>query len=80
MATFTLTPGAWVQIIAPGGSRDQQVQVTHGRVLLCFGAPDSSTSSIVSSTVDNKLNYAPAGVEVNARASKAAAIVTTGDY
>jgi len=80
MAAFTLQPGAWVQIIAPGGAKDQQVQVIQGRVLLSFGAPDASVQPLTCSSVENKLTNVPAGVEVQARATKATAIVTTGDF
>lgn len=80
MAIFTLQPGSWVQIIAPGGVTDQQVQIIQGRVLLSFGVPDASVQPLTASSVENKLINVPAGVEVQARATKAAAIVTTGDF
>ena len=80
MASFNLTPGAWVQIIAPGGSKDQEVQVTYGRVMLCFGVPDAATAPIMASSVENKTLIAPAGVEVQARATGANANVTTGNH
>lgn len=80
MPSFNLTPGAWVQIVAPGGAKDQQVQVTHGRALICFGIPDATTASIAASTAQNKIQNVPAGVEVQARATGGQAIITTGDF
>ncbi len=80
MASFDLTPGAWVQIIASGGSKDQQVQVNYGRVLISFGAPDANSTPILASSVENKTINAPAGVEVQARATGARANVTTGEF
>lgn len=80
MASFTLQPGAWVQIIAPGGANDQEIQIIQGRVLLSFGAPDPLNQSIIASSIENKLLVAPAGIEVQARATKASAVITTGDY
>ena len=80
MASFDLTPGAWVQVIASGGSVERVVQVNYGRVFVCFGAPDANTSPIFASTVQNKIINVPAGVEVQVRASGAKANVTTGDY
>ncbi len=80
MPAFSLTPGAWVQVVAPGGTKDQQVQVNHGRALISFGTPEANSSPLVGSTVENKITIAPAGVEVQARALDAAATITTGDY
>ena len=80
MPSFNLMPGAWVQIIAPGGSKDQQVQVTHGRALICFGTPDATTAPISASTTQNKVLNVPAGVEVQARANGGQAIITAGDF
>lgn len=79
MAVFPLLPGAWTRIIAAGGQKDQQVQVTAGRVMINFGAPDASSSPQIASTVENKLTFAPSGLEVYARALGPSAIVTTGE-
>jgi len=80
MTTFILTPTAWTQIIAPGGIKDQQVQITAGRALVNFGAVDANSSPIAASTTENKFFVVPAGVEFQARASGPAATITTGDY
>lgn len=80
MAAFNLLPTTWTQIIAPGGAKDQQVQITAGRALVLFGAPDANSSPIVGSTNENKFFVVPAGVEFNARSSGPSAAITTGDY
>lgn len=79
MPAFTLSPNTWTQIVAPGGSRDQQVQITSGRALINFGAVDASASPISAGTTENKFFIVPAGTEVQARASGPSATVTTGD-
>ena len=76
MASFDLIPGEWVQIIAPEGSKDQQIQVNYGQVLLVFGEPTADTLAMVA----DRVQYASAGVEVQARATTPAANVTIGDH
>lgn len=76
MANFDLTADQWVQIIGPGGTRDQQVQTIFGQVLVNFGVPDVSSSPIVSSSVDNKFIIVPAGISAYARPTTPRALIS----
>lgn len=80
MAAFNLIPTAWTQIVASSGVKDQQVQITAGRVLVNFGVPDANSSPIAASSLENKIFVVPAGVEFQARALGPTATITTGDY
>lgn len=79
MASFDLTPGSWTQVVV-GGAAAKVVQVNHGVAAISFGAPDPSATYAMSSTVENRVTYAPPGVDVYARAKNARALITTGDY